>query len=111
MGEALSAPQEFYTRNYCCIFLFYRSEIGFASPTAMSMLRLYFDIRVNFTGLFFIFDMRYGDMDDALGDAHLHRLPRRFVRASPSAGSSSPPLIRTPSPASPIVVSPRAYSA
>jgi len=79
------------TREITAVFfLFYRSEIGFASPTAMSMLRLYFDIRVNFTGLFFIFDMQHGDMDCALGDAHLHCPPRRFVRTSTFADSSSP---------------------
>jgi len=47
----------------------------------------------------------YGDMDSVLGDARLHRPPRRFVRTSTLAGSSSPPLIGTPSPTSPTVAS------
>ena len=48
--------------------------------------------------------VRHSDMDGALGDAHLCRPPRRLVRTSIFAGSSSPP------PTSPIVVSPRTYS-
>jgi len=52
--------------------------------------------------------MRHGDMDGALGDAHLHCPPRRFVRTSTFAGSSSPSPIGTPSPTSPTVVSPHA---
>src|SRR6185312_8995587 len=52
--------------------------------------------------------MRHGDMDGALGDAHLHCPPHRFVRTSTFAGSSSPSPIGTPSPTSPTVVSPHA---
>jgi len=47
-------------------------------------------------------------MDGALGDAHPHCPPRRFVRTSTFAGSSSPSPIGTPSPTSPTVVSPHA---
>ena len=54
--------------------------------------------------------VRHSDMDGALADAHLCRPPRRLVRTSIFAGSSSPPPIGTPPPTSPIVVSPRAYS-
>ena len=42
-----------------------------------STSRLYFDVGIDFTGLFFIFDMRHGDMDGA-------------PRGRPSAPPSSP---------------------
>ena len=64
-----------------------------------STSRLYFDVGVDFTY------SSYGDMDSVLGDARLHRPPRRFVRTSTLAGSSSPPPIGTPSPTSPTVAS------
>jgi len=74
----------------------------------MSTLRLYFDVCIDFTGLFFIFDMRHGDKDGALGDAHLHRPPRRFVCTSTLAGLSSSSPIGKPSPTLPTVISPHA---
>ena len=74
----------------------------------MSTLRLYFDVRTDFTGLLLVSDVRHGDMDGALGDARLRPSLRRLVHTSYFAGSSSPSPIGTPSPTSPTVVSPHA---
>ena len=39
-----------------CVFSFARSEIRIASPHRSSTLHLYFDVGVDFTGLFFLSD-------------------------------------------------------
>ena len=103
----LRAPRVLH-KMLLCVFFFCSITDRDCVAHRPSTSRLYFDVGVDFTGLFFVFDMRHGDMDGALGDAHLHCPPRRFVRTSTFAGSSSPSPIGTPSPTSPTVVSPHA---
>ena len=74
-----------------------------------STSRLYFDIVIDFTGLFFLSDpVAWRDGQHPRGRSLRRRLHRRLVRTSTFAGSSSPPLIGTPSPTSPTDISPHA---
>ena len=74
-----------------------------------STSRLYFDVGVDFTGLFFLSDpAAWRDGRHPRGRSLRRRLHRRLVRTSTFAGSSSPSPIGTPSPTLPTVVSPHA---
>ena len=101
----LGVPEGYPRDVVVYLFLFYPIRDWDCVTHRPSTSRLYFDVDVDFTSLFFIFDMRHGDMDDALGDTHLRSPPHRFIRTSTLAGSSLSSRIWTPSQTSPTVVS------
>jgi len=71
-----------------------------------STSRLYRNVGVDFTSS--SPTLRHGEMAGTLGALLRRRLHCRLVRTSTFAGLSSPPPIGTPSPTSPIIVSPHA---
>ena len=93
---------------YLFFIAFSRFAIGIESPTACRPRASTSTSASTSPASFSSTTVWHGKMDGALGDARLHRPPRRFYRTSTLAGSSSSSPIGTPSPTSSTVISPHA---